>query len=264
MPRRNRWRGAPAALELPLIERGSGSGRGDTDENEAVARAQALVARQARCYQIGLVLYCAAYAFFGPLSFATNQSGAIEGWGFVVFGVMQTGGLMCMATATVDANLHMRSRPITAAAVAITMIAYYGFFQSWGHLIQQSYPEIFYYLTVLLMLPAFPWIYLLLPCCFFKVLRADLPQLPRFTELFCMSLVLWMFGYGVVEIYLSTILPAESIQAGFGGELGGSMFLISGLILVFIYGTHRQQGESLTYSFNHAILVYLKFRHRSS
>ena len=56
------------------------------------------------------------------LPHCVNQ--AVNGWCETVYALVQTTGLMCMVYASVDANLHVRRRPVLAATVALAIVAF--------------------------------------------------------------------------------------------------------------------------------------------
>ena len=107
-------------LELPLI---------GPSASDVSSVGTALVGGQAKPYSAGVLLYCAGFIINGASDycyFRKQLSLQAYQWYFFVFALLQTAGLMCMASANVDANLHMRRRPMLAAFVAVVIVQYCG------------------------------------------------------------------------------------------------------------------------------------------
>ena len=121
--RRKKWE--DGSLQLPLIE-------SPRDEETAVARAKAFVARQERIYSGGLAAYTTAFVIDGASHFWFGQGAPtmsrydVYGWCFFAYAIVQTTGLMCMAVANVDVDQHMRHRPILAVLAALAIVIYAG------------------------------------------------------------------------------------------------------------------------------------------
>ena len=132
---KNSWT-AEGGLELPLLDRSaSADDDGGDDSGSASARAEALVAWQRTQYTAGFVLLSGTFIIAGggdywmfhvDPSFDIRPDLKIYGRLFVAYAILQTTGLMLMATSTADANLHMRQNRVLAAFVAVAIVVYSG------------------------------------------------------------------------------------------------------------------------------------------
>ena len=129
---KNSW-AAEDGLELPLLDRSASSdGDGGDESGSASARAEAQVAWQQTQYTAGLVLLSGAFIIQGGPNYLAEhgdfgrQDHKIGGGLFVAYAVLQTLGLMLMATSTADANLHVRQNRVLAAFVAVAIVVYSG------------------------------------------------------------------------------------------------------------------------------------------
>ena len=123
-----------SGIELPLLnaQSVSGSGRGDGEEGAAVAEAKALVARQRLLFEAGVVLYVGGFLIDGGSQYwlyhgnraASARDQRIYGGWIAAYAVAQTGGLLLIGFANVDADVHLQRRPTLAAGVAVAIVAY--------------------------------------------------------------------------------------------------------------------------------------------
>ena len=128
----NSW-AAEGGLELPLLDRSASSdGDGGDESGSASARAEAQVAWQQTQYTAGLVLLSGAFIIDGGDDYLADhgdfgrRTGKIFGDLFVAYAILQTVGLMLMATSTADANLHVRQNRVLAGFVAVAIVVYSG------------------------------------------------------------------------------------------------------------------------------------------
>ena len=123
----NSW-AAESGLELPLLDRSASSdGNGGDESGSASARAEAQVAWQQTQYTAGLVLLSGAFIIDGGRYYwSTDESHKIFGVLFMAYAILQTVGLMLMATSTADANLHVRQNRVLAGFVAVAIVVYSG------------------------------------------------------------------------------------------------------------------------------------------
>ena len=96
-------------------------------------------------------------------------------------------------------------------------------------------------------------IYLLLPCYFSQVLRAEMPRLPRFSQLLHASMVLNLVGYGLAHILGITYKSERPYPAVF--LLRGAVNLMGAVATALAYQIRRRCGDSLTLALNYSILV---------
>ena len=128
----NSW-AAESGLELPLLDRSASSdGDGGEESGSASARAEAQVAWQQTQYTAGLVLLSGAFIIAGGNEYLRDHGDfgrhglKIGGGLFVAYAILQTVGLMLMATSTADANLHVRQNRVLAGFVAVALGVYSG------------------------------------------------------------------------------------------------------------------------------------------
>ena len=132
---KNSW-AAESGLELPLLDRSASSdGDGGDESGSRSARAEAQVAWQRTQYTAGLVLLSGAFMIEGGENYWINHVDPIYdnrhdlkvyGGLYVAYAILQTVGLMLMATSTADANLHVRQNQVLAAFVAVAIVVYSG------------------------------------------------------------------------------------------------------------------------------------------
>ena len=128
---KNSW-AAESGLELPLLDRSASSdGDGGDESGSASARAEAQVAWQQTQYTAGLVLLSGAFIIEGGHDYWQNHLALynpndkkISGGLSVAYAIVQTVGLMLMATSTADANLHVRQNRVLAGFVAVPIVVY--------------------------------------------------------------------------------------------------------------------------------------------
>ena len=128
----NSW-AAESGLELPLLgPSASSDGDGGDESGSASARAEAQVAWQQTQYTAGLVLLSGAFIIQGGNDYLGGhgdfgrRAHKIDGGLLLAYAILQTGGLMLMATSTADANLHVRQNRVLAAFVAVAIVVYSG------------------------------------------------------------------------------------------------------------------------------------------
>jgi hypothetical protein len=102
-------------------------------------------------------------------------------------------------------------------------------------------------------LPSSPFIYLLLPCRFWRVLKMESAHIPRFTELLHRSLALRLLSDGIADIVTIRQWQENPIEEW----LNTSVYLIGSVAVILAYQTRRKHGDSLTLALNYSIVVYL-------
>jgi hypothetical protein len=240
-----RLRTSASELELPLLE----SSAEGAPEYLDTARAKDLVAAQETLYSAGLGLYSAGFLIDGIKDYSGNHDLIAHSkldWMYLAFGVVQTVGLMAMAVANVDSNLHLRQRPMLALGVALAIIAYAGL-RVLGSFSPESTPY---------SLPALPWLYLLLPCRFFVVLRADSEGLPRFSQLLLLSLVFNLLGEACSHLITASNAPPHSPHWEMG-LINGLDRIVGAAVTALAYQIRRRQGDNMSLALNYSIFVYL-------
>jgi hypothetical protein len=245
-----------------------------------ISRASAIVLRRERLFDSGMLLFAIANPLQvigllgggGPPATVFNiAAGAeIRGQYFyftAVYASLQTVGLLGMSLANIDTNLHLRKKAPWHIYVFACMILVQPLVlllvQPIGGITRMK-AGMYHGALIPFGLPCLPFTYLLCGCRFHRVMSMD-SQLPRFTELFHYTLVLYLVANGATNL----------IYAIHGGDDDGilrpsAVFSFTALSMIaatanfagaaatrFAYHSRRQRGDSLSLALNYSIFWYL-------
>jgi hypothetical protein len=282
-------------LALPLLD----SSHQRQEDDEAAKRASAIVWRREMTYDCGVALFTAGYIVgFYVLMFSAYVPAAADyydddkditnavgkpGWDPVLYALLQTAGLLSMALSHIDANLYLRRNRLRASLFAtvatVTMLvsgalALHGLVETSRHPSRADKlpaPLSKIVMAILVAVPILPFLYLLLPCRFGRIMEMGSPHLPRFTELLHCTLVLFLASNCIGLICYAVALSTSNVTVHDGTNVisisGQSIALVTALVAaanfvgaaatVAAYRRRRQCGDSLTLALNYSILVFL-------
>jgi hypothetical protein len=235
-----------AALELALLDHDFQQEvlpQMDKDASETARSGDdAAVINDGLLLMLGLYLFVAGYIVFGLGWFLTGGAfdGAGGAWSVLIYGILQTSGLLLLTAVDLDTDLFIRSNPQTGLFFVLVYLIYVGF-ESLAPPIQ-AINQIFW-------LQAFPFFYFLL-----NQLREGFV---RFTTLFAIALALDLVSWGGWRILYATELKAQG-QPGWPQTVLGLYFITGGAAVMAMYAyQRRRRRRSHTLSMNSAIYAYL-------